>query len=427
MATTGEAAWEKYYRLKGDVNTFVKKDTEAFAERSPNAVAGKLTAGQEVTVLETKAFDKRPVVTYKFGGKTHRVRIKFDMLQKPGVKPRGFASDGKTPEGRTIPNKALTPDGLKLAGKTIQKAAFISEVVKAVSTNALVAPHVKEFMIEVLKNSTKDRSILPKAKLSKQDVKVIAKDFGEITGAWWFLNNYEQSGSPVVAIEFPSKSNQKLVDYYAILKNGLKISVSAKAGEGAAPSITSVWEMIKGKQFSDPSERTVYEFIEAIAENSGTEGIIIAAKTLKSKIYLLVGKIISENNYGEKHIEDWLTTFKDGDSVYSSLDEHFYSKIGKDAKLKTLNDMWNSSGRKSGAILSPMAYALVDEANENAKYTGFLTDVLRTTGIQQLYIDLSSTAVEYDLRAFAKSEFIFEYHSNAANPGGNKIGFKLKK
>jgi len=74
-----------------------------------------------------------------------------------------------------------------------------------------------------------------------------------------------------------------------------------------------------------------------------------------------------------------------------------------------------------------MAYALVDEVNKNAKYTSFLTDIVRTNDIQQLYIHLSASSVEYELRGFAESEFIFEYHSNVANPGGNKIGFKLKK
>lgn len=423
MATTGKAAWEKYYKFAGDVTTIIKKDTEAFDEKVQSKVVGKLNAGQEVTVPSTKDYDGKPVVTYKFGGKTHKVRVKFDMLQKPGVKPRS----GSTDNVKTIGNKMLTPDGLGLGGKTIPRSSFIREVEKAIENNAMVAPHAKEFMLEVLRNSSKDKAALPKAKLSDKDIAIVAKDFGEISGAWWFLNNYDKEDE-VVAIEFPSKSNQKLVDYYAILKNKLKIPVSAKAGGGAAPSISSVWEMLRGKNFTNPDDRRIYNFIGAISENSGTDGIVMAAKAIGSPLYDHVGQIIGEKEYKDREIEEWMKVFKDGEAAFKALDKNFYSKIGRAGKLETLVSVWNSPGqRKSGAILSPMAYALVDEVNKNPRYTSFLTDIVRTNDIQQLYIHLSASSVEYELRGFAESEFIFEYHSNVANPGGNKIGFKLKK
>ena len=423
MATIGKAAWEKYYKFAGDVTTIIRKDAEVYDERSQSQVVGKLNAGQEVTVPSTKDYDAKPVVTYKFGGKTHRVRVKFDMLQKPGVKSRSEATENI----KTIGNKMLTPDGLGLGGKTIPKGSFVKEVEKAIESNAMVAPHAKEFMIELLNNSSKSRATLPKAKLSDKDIAIVAKDFGEISGAWWFLNNYDKEGE-VAAIEFPSKSNEKLVDYYAVLKNKLKIPVSAKAGGGAAPSISSVWAMLHGMTFNKPEDRKIYNFIGAISENSGTDGIAMAAKAIGSPLYDLVGNIIGKREYKEKEIEEWLKAFKDGEAAFKALDQHFYSKIGRSGKLETLVSVWNSPGqRKSGAILSPMAYAVVDEVNKNPKYTSFLTDIVRTKNIQQLYIHLSGSSLEYELRGFAESEFIFEYHSNVANPGGNKIGFKLKK
>jgi hypothetical protein len=74
-----------------------------------------------------------------------------------------------------------------------------------------------------------------------------------------------------------------------------------------------------------------------------------------------------------------------------------------------------------------MAYALIVEVNADSKNTNFLTDIVRTNNIEQLYVYLTKASLKYELKGFKDSNFIFEYHSNAAEPGGNKIGFKLKK
>lgn len=422
MATTGKSAWEKYYKFAGDVSTVIKKDTKAFDEKTGKEI-GTIKQGQEVTVPSVKTYNPKPCVIYKFSGKTFKVRVKFDMLQKPGVKSKTSSDNVKT-----IANKSLTPDGFGLGGKTILKSNYLKEIKLAINGNNLVPLHIKEFLKELAENSDKSRFSTPKAamEISDKDLKIIAKDFGEISGAWWFLNNY--TNSDVIAIEFPSKSNERLVDYYGVLKNKRKVSVSAKAGGGAAPSISSLWPMIQNKTFNDRDEKLVQQFIGAITEYSGIEGIIMAAKAINSDLYRRVGTIIGKSQYNATDIEEWLKVFKDGDSAFAALNTHFYSKIKRAGNINTLISMWKSnSQKKSGAILSPMAYALVDEVNENPKYTRFLTDIVSSNDIQQLYIYLSQSNTEYELRRFSNSQFVFEYHSAADAPDRNKIGFKLKK
>jgi hypothetical protein len=48
--------------------------------------------------------------------------------------------------------------------------------------------------------------------------------------------------------------------------------------------------------------------------------------------------------------------------------------------------------------------------------------------VEQLYVMIKPNAqsLNYKLKGFKDSEFVFEYHSNAGNPGGNKIGFKME-
>jgi hypothetical protein len=422
MATTGKAAWEKYFKGNGDVDTLVKKAADIYDITANSKVIGSLAQGQKVTFLEVRDYDSKPIIAYEAGGKKYKARIKFDMLQKPGVRSSSDPNNVKT-----IGNKVLTPDGLGLGGKTVSKRDYVKTVNLCIDQCKLVAPHVKEFLKLFVSKSDKTNTTFAKAvkDISDKDLAIIAKDFGEIAGAWWFLNNYDND---IVAIEFPARSNEPLVDYYGVYKNKLKIGVSAKAGTGAAPSISSVWNMIGKKSFSDANDKKVHNFIGAVVNNSGTEGIVQAAKVMGSKLYSLVGDIIGKSTYTADDIEKWFKQFNDPKVAHDQLTKVFYSKIGKSAKLSTFEEIWKvSSKKRNGAILSPMAYALIDEVNANKKNTDFLTDIVRTNNIEQLYVHLSKTSLKYELKGFKNSNFIFEYHSNAANPGGNKIGFKLKK
>lgn len=422
MATTGKAAWEKYFKGNGDVDTLVKKAADIYDITANSKVIGNLAQGQKITFLEVRDYDPKPIIAYEAGGKKYKARIKFDMLQKPGVRSSSDPNNVKT-----IGNKVLTPDGLGLGGKTISKRDYVKTANLSIDQCKLVAPHVKEFLKLFVSKSDKTNTTFAKAvkDISDKDLAIIAKDFGEIAGAWWFLNNYDND---IVAIEFPARSNEPLVDYYGVYKNKLKIGVSAKAGGGAAPSISSVWNMIGKKSFSDINDKKVHNFIGAVVNNSGTEGIVQAAKVMGSKLYSLVGDIIGKSTYTADDIEKWFKQFNDPKVAHDQLTNVFYSKIGKSAKLSTFEEIWKvSSKKRNGAILSPMAYALIDEVNANKKNTDFLTDIVRTNNIEQLYVHLSKTSLKYELKGFKDSNFIFEYHSNAANPGGNKIGFKLKK
>lgn len=422
MATTGKAAWEKYFKGNGDVDTLVKKAADIYDITKSTNVIGNLPQGQKITFLEVIDYDPKPIISYQAGGKKYKARIKFDMMQKPGVRSASDPNNVKT-----IGNKVLTPDGLGLGGKTISKREYLDVINKSIDNCKLVAPHIKEFLKLFVGQSNKTNTVFTKQikDISDKDLAIIAKDFGEIAGAWWFLNNYDND---IVSIEFPARSNEPLVDYYGVYKNKLKIGVSAKAGGGAAPSISSVWNMIGKKTFSDVNDKKVHNFIGAIVNNSGTEGIVQAAKVMSPELYNHVGGMIGKSTYTADDIEKWFKQFDDPKVAHEKLTKEFYDVIGKSAKLSTFEEIWKiSSKKRNGAILSPLAYALVDKVNSNPKNTEFLTDIVRTNNIEQLYVHLSKTSLKYELKGFKNSNFIFEYHSNAANPGGNKIGFKLKK
>ena len=422
MGTTGKAAWEKYFQGNGDVDTFAKDAADIYDLISQTKVIGNLPQGQKITYLSADTYEPKPVIKYEAAGKIYKARIKFDMMQKPGIRSTTDPTNVKT-----IANKSLAPDGLGLGGKTILKRDYIKTVNTAIDKCTLVAPHIKEFLKVFLEKSKVTNSVLNTAAkdISGKDLAIIAKDFGEIAGAWWFLNNYD---GDIASIEFPARSNEPLVDYYGVYGNKLKIGVSAKSGGGAAPSISSVWNMIGSKTFSDVNDKKVHNFIGAVVNNSGTEGIVKAAKAMNSPLYRTVGTLIGKLTYTADDIETWMKKFKTAKDAHTFLTQNFYSKIGRSSPLTTFETIWaRPNSKKNGTILSPMAYALITEVNATKKNTDFLTDIVRANNIEQLYVNLSATTLKYELKGFRDSNFIFEYHSNAGNPGGNKIGFILKK
>jgi hypothetical protein len=421
MATTGKAAWEKYYQGKGDIKTSIKKETDAFDPNSISVKLGIVPAGTQVTVKATKIYDSKPLIEFTFGGKTWKCRVKFDDLQKPGI-----VSTTNPENVKTLPNKALTPDGLGLGGKTINKTDYIRTVSAAI-TSCNVAPlPIKTFLKEFLDKSIKTDNTLGTTvkSISDKDVAIIAKDFGELAGAWWFLNNYDPKLS---FVEFPARSNEPLVDYYVGYPNGIKLKVSAKADKGAAPALNAIWDTIKDKNFTG-NDKQVHTFMSTIVNNNGLESIILASKHFGSKAYTAVGTLIGKTNYTSDDIEHWLSAYKDGKILFNVLNQKVFSKINRTVPAENIQKILNEAGaRRCGILLSPMAYSLVDEVNANKSYKGFLTQACKAMSVEQLYVNIKSNSqtLNYKLKGFKNSEFSFEYHSNAGNPGGNKIGFKM--
>ena len=422
MATTGKAAWEKYYQGRGDIDTIIKKQSDVFDSKNVNKVIGNIPAGTKVIVFETRQYGGKPIVQYQKGKQKYKVRVKFDSLQKPGVAPRTAKSDS-----RTIANKALTPNELGLGGKTIPKNKFLSTVRAAIDSCKVVPPHVKKFLHDFVEKSESSTMRLNESvsQINDADIKVIEKDFGEIAGAWWFINNYDKN---LDRVEFPAQIATPLVDYYVYYKNGIKLKVSAKAREGAAPSISNVYKMIENKRFTG-KEQQVKNFIAAIVNNSGREGIVASAKLFKSEWYKIISKLMKDDNLTDEKIETWLSTFKSPSSLYTYLQDNYYSQIKRSASLPIIQRIFSSKAKRSGIVTSPMAYSLVDEVNQNKSYLEFLTKACNSESIQQLYLEINkrSKAINYTVKEFKDSQFEFEYHSNAGDPGANKIGFKLVK
>ena len=92
MASSGAAAWAKYYQGKGDLASTIKIAGSVYDEKTSNATGAQLPAGTPVLVLASKEYESKPRIRVTIGGTVQTVRFKFDSITKPGNKASAASS-----------------------------------------------------------------------------------------------------------------------------------------------------------------------------------------------------------------------------------------------------------------------------------------------------------------------------------------------
>lgn len=326
-----------------------------------------------------------------------------------------------------LKTKQLTPDSMGFGGQKISKATFVSQVKDAIKASS--APeNIKGFLTELTVESAKstikvsDKYI---GSISDTDINIIAKDFGELSGAVWFMNQFNKK---VDAISYPTESNAALVDYYAhVSKN--KIAVSAKANEGAPPSINAIADILRPNSYQVVAKESARKAIIAISDNSTVDGIVEAAKDLKHPGYLWLKKNFFNNkDFTAAQCETTLAGYKSHTACLKEL-QPFYELIGRSGSDAIAKRIFDTKAKRWGLIISPLGYSLVDTLNQNETYLSVLNDAANSIVVSQIYIKINKAqrTISYSVKEFSSSAFKFEYNANAGQPGLKKISFKMDK
>jgi hypothetical protein len=326
-----------------------------------------------------------------------------------------------------LKTKQLVPDKLGFAGAKISKRAFMEQVKSGVAKSD--APdNIKAFLLELTEVSAKPFGQIQSdhlGSISDSDINIIAKDFGEISGAYWFMHQFNKK---VDAISYPKESNAALVDYYAHIGD-VRIAISAKANEGAPPSIDAIAAILKDIKYTDINKEAARKAIIAISENTTIDGIVEASKDLQTAGYKWLKKTLFRNNdFTAADIEPILSGYKSPLAVAAEL-KPFYDVIKRSASAEITKRIFDTNAKRNGLIISPMGYSLVDELNTNQTYLSVLNDAANTIVVSQIYIKInkSSKTVSYNVKEFSSSAFKFEYNANAGQPSLKKISFKMDK
>lgn len=276
MASSGQAAWVKYYQGKGDQASTVKIAGPVYDEKTMMATGTQLAAGTPVLVLATKEYESKPRIRVTIGGTVQTVRFKFDSITKPGNKASAASS--------------LKPQAFNVVTSTpIQFAEYKKRLLAALDERTDLDGPLKGYLTEIVHYWSGDYSAKTKAgkiyMRIRNDIPIndINKDFGEVLGPLAVMKHNLLSGTghdkdvnATSGIFIPARPNEPLMDY----KVG-NVVISAKSGETT--------NTVKGKDILDLlakrpamntkySDTKEYQVLAMLTANSTLTGPINAAQ-----------------------------------------------------------------------------------------------------------------------------------------------------
>jgi len=349
------------------------------------------------------------------------------------------ASSGGT---RIIKDKELTPD--KIAGLPGLKGgrAAIENVVKP-HLEAAYDKRVSNYLISLLElagdTSSGSATIDFDIGLSKGDLGVISKDFGETLAAVWALNAKEIKAKKVL---FPVAGNEPLVDFFTIDSDG-KIGYSVKSGAGAGTSIKNIATDLENrakdsdwlKQFSKSEQDTV-ALIAHLNKTSTLQGIIDAniamgtpgIKALATAMGVAKPQKRSFNKLAitVDQIGLWLAEEPTLEKRYEKC-KKLYKIMGRDVTWRIWKTKLDGASHQAAGIINPLGYHVVSYLNDEGQNT--LNNAVKALQVLQLDVNVSKSKMTFSVKHFKDLNFEFEHHGSISRSGGisNKLGFKKKK
>ena len=282
MASSGAAAWAKYYQGKGDLPTTVKTAGNIF-DADGKALSTQLAQGTPVLVLASRVYDSKPQIRVTIGGKPQTVRFKFDSLVKPGNKASAATS--------------LKPQAFNVITTTpIQLTDYKNRALAALEERTDVDGPLKSYLMLLIQYwsgtaaaGTKVAALYPRIKDSIP-INDINKDFGEVLGPLAVIKHnvlagtgHEKQVNATSGIYIPARPNEPLMDY----KVG-PVVISAKSG---TTTNTVKPQDILNLLHKNPSlERkykttTEWQVLNILASNSALAGPISVARILMGDKY----------------------------------------------------------------------------------------------------------------------------------------------
>ena len=346
-----------------------------------------------------------------------------------------------------LKTKQLAPVAFELTGKELSSSSLIKAVRTKLAKSNFVDPSVALVCNGILDESANGKSTfkLPASKLTEKDLKIIFKDFGEISGAAYMLN---KPSSTMEYVEFPP-GNAKLIDYILTDTNKVQHRVSAKAGTGGKPSIVSILPIIKqmvDNGLSDKYLKATWVMHHLGQETRAPEVFIGPLRTAEyldtpgynALIDLLKNKDL-KTGYAqglptEKQLETAVQNMGSYDNFMATVKEFYnaagYSQNITPVSIATAKSILspNYTRKKYGLLHYPITAELVKWLNTDSNYAkDLLTKAANTLNINQIYLDKKATNLVYSIHAFSSAEFTFASPSSTPYPVNNRIGFLMTK
>lgn len=317
-----------------------------------------------------------------------------------------------TSVGKIFNTKDLTPDNLGISGIIVNYDSVVENLKKKYDT----ITHTP--LIEMLeKVDCKDNDIsIDKLPFNDKDLATISKDYGEILSSIWVLKKFNFD-----KIEFPTKSNEKMVDFYGY-RYGVKYPISVKSGNGSkvnlqniidltlsqSKDMTTIESEIALKVIKTVNDLSVKDSIIELHKQFNTEGI----KELSNLLNVPVKDITTQHitKFIQNHTVNELKTILN--PLFNSLN----------TKLK--ESTWDKTDDKMRFIISPLGENIWKVMNNDVELRESLCRLANKITLLQVNIDVKSDKIIFDSNKFKDSKFEFNW---AGYSSGNKLGFKMTK
>lgn len=308
MATTGRAAWEKYFKGKGDVATVTKKDSTLFGADGKTSI-GFVKASEKIIVLATDQYTTLAPITKESTGTAGYIR--FENIQKPlGARVSGI----KLKPQHFVALKKETWKPLPLA------EALCSEI----EDRQDLQPELKNYLIALTKHygsfSNHSQDVRKAWSPQLPGLAEVQKDYGEILGAMACVTKKILAGHGIkisgqAHVNFPSRGNEPLVDYY-LLDGNKKYSVSAKSGEVTnVLKPKDIMDLLESRGITNRWVNTApYKFMQSVTQYSVVKAPFVIVNQLTKKPIVSADAMLEVDKFKQQnfHIKNYnFSKFRD--------------------------------------------------------------------------------------------------------------------
>lgn len=343
MASSGQQAWIKHFKGKGDITTTVAEDSNLYDDTTGKSLSRQIKKGTEIVYLDSKVYETPARIKYKVNNRYVTARIPFNNIQKPLRQEKVTKSSLKPKDiSPSIVDIWLTPQEIVENVKQYLKKLSLSEEDRKAMNNLLdltvkdssssidvgnmdknlVPSEFYEILTSVKlavlmrSNDAKVRQILgvpKKLDLSKCKIKIMIPKMANMPLLDYYIsiavgNNPEEkvmrisvkskvasSSTNTVKFNDAFKDNKELSDWYNSLSNkkgeiGQKIiaesAINAPSGKALIYPITALDKLFDARK--DLAMRAMKEFRKP--EGFDSTLFRAAVATLSRKMKLLVKK-----------------------------------------------------------------------------------------------------------------------------------------
>lgn len=284
MASSGQDAWTKHFKGKGNIETVMKKDSSVYDLDSPTKQIGTIKAGTKILYLSSKSFEQKASIEYVVNRKKISGRVPFDNMAKPGVKSSGEAS--------------LKPQAFNVRDQQYSFSAYRKIVTDAIESRKDLSAETRLYISAIFDyhsgGPTSKQKITKIFNQVKNSIPInsINKDFGEVLGPVAILEhnifnkikiNLSKGSSKIYV---PLRPNEPLMDY-AIIVGDKKYTISAKSGDSTnTVKPDSILRLINenSKILKKWQKTDQYKLLSILNSESGKEGPVKAVSALYPNI-----------------------------------------------------------------------------------------------------------------------------------------------